>query len=229
MPPPCFVCSLPAATRCSRCKETPYCSSSCQMKDWNRHKLACVRAAPRAAASSTAADEREENGGRAESSADRWQIAGAVTEAGFREGALTAGFHDASGFCAMLLSEGDPDMLDDMMVTRDGMVGVYQPPTGDSPLDTLRNITRLYWQGTVASLNAEGREQLRARLRSCPSYGAFKGFTGEEVVEPARVSNTTLDTFCGMLLPLDLLPGLVDNKLVVTWRELAVIKMKLCV
>ena len=40
----CFVCEARFARRCGRCLIVRYCSESCQMQDWSRHrKECCVR------------------------------------------------------------------------------------------------------------------------------------------------------------------------------------------
>lgn len=90
--------------------------------------------------------------------------------------------------------------------------------------DTVSAIARLYWRGIVASLNSRGQEQLRARLRMCIPFGSFKGFTGEEVTEPTKMSNKTLYDLLGLAVPS--LMGLVSNKAVRSWTELGAIRMK---
>ncbi|ORY88878.1 hypothetical protein BCR35DRAFT_301239 [Leucosporidium creatinivorum] len=229
--PLCFVCSSPAATRCSRCKDCFYCSSSCQTKDWIcGHKMNCIkpedRAPPRPATSKNKEQEEEKENGDEESI---WQIAGPLNRNGFRQEALTDAQHFAAQFYSSVLSSGNVDRLDGMDIGPDGvssfsLEALRYTDSNSKRLDTVFAIARLYWRGTVASLNAQGQEQLRARLRLCLPYGEFKGFTGEEVKEPSKVSNKTLDALFGMLPPH--IMGLVDDKVVKLWSQLAVIKMK---
>lgn len=41
---PCGFCNLFGCTKkCSRCKETFYCSTNCQAQDWNQHKSHCKK------------------------------------------------------------------------------------------------------------------------------------------------------------------------------------------
>ena len=42
----CPVCAAKASEKCSACAAVYYCSSSCQMKDWKRHKPLCQQMAP---------------------------------------------------------------------------------------------------------------------------------------------------------------------------------------
>ena len=37
----CFVCEARYARRCGRCLVARYCSESCQMQDWQRHRADC--------------------------------------------------------------------------------------------------------------------------------------------------------------------------------------------
>lgn len=38
----CWSCRAPnPKQRCSKCKVTPYCSATCQRKDWSKHKISC--------------------------------------------------------------------------------------------------------------------------------------------------------------------------------------------
>lgn len=104
------------------------------------------------------------------------------------------------------------------------MEAIRHPNPRSKRMETVFAIARLYWKGIVASLNKSGQEQLQARLRLCPPYQAFKGFTGEEVTKPDKLSDKTLDALCGMAGALIL--GLVPGKVVKSWQNLAVVKMK---
>src|ERR1044072_2022894 len=37
----CNVCQKPSSNKCSKCKQTYYCSKTCQKEDWKRHKKLC--------------------------------------------------------------------------------------------------------------------------------------------------------------------------------------------
>lgn len=39
--PKCSECGKPATQRCSRCKNSWYCSRECQIKQWKGHKKIC--------------------------------------------------------------------------------------------------------------------------------------------------------------------------------------------
>jgi len=39
--PKCSECGKPATQRCSRCKNSWYCSRECQIKQWKAHKKIC--------------------------------------------------------------------------------------------------------------------------------------------------------------------------------------------
>ncbi|XP_054274099.1 zinc finger MYND domain-containing protein 10-like [Macrosteles quadrilineatus] len=45
-PPRCANCGQPAARRCSRCKAAWYCGRECQVKQWEKHKIACLVVTP---------------------------------------------------------------------------------------------------------------------------------------------------------------------------------------
>ena len=38
----CGNCNSPATTRCGGCKTVAYCSTTCQVEDWHRHKPVCA-------------------------------------------------------------------------------------------------------------------------------------------------------------------------------------------
>eukprot|EP00742_Colponemidia_sp_Colp-10_P011237 GILJ01012460.1.p1 GENE.GILJ01012460.1~~GILJ01012460.1.p1 ORF type:complete len:247 (-),score=15.86 GILJ01012460.1:155-895(-) len=43
----CYVCGKQASKKCGSCRQVTYCSSTCQRKDWSKHKLQCGRSALR--------------------------------------------------------------------------------------------------------------------------------------------------------------------------------------
>ncbi|ORY88879.1 hypothetical protein BCR35DRAFT_301242 [Leucosporidium creatinivorum] len=126
----------------------------------------------------------------------------------------------------MLLREGDPEMLEDMRISHDGTMSTYHTPTsnGDSSIKAIRDMAWLFWQGTVATLNAEGQEELRDRLCSMiPCSSESAGFTREDITAPSKVSDKTLDSLCEVLY-INLV-RLVDSRLLLMWRSLSAMKM----
>ena len=72
---------------------------------------------------------------------------------------------------------------------------------------------------TVASLNADGKTQLAARMRMMPPYGSWKGFSGAEVQNPRGLALGTLKALPRMMT--SILYGLVSDDFVKKWRLLA--------
>jgi hypothetical protein len=50
MPAVCAVCSIPASSKCARCKSVSYCSPAHQKAGWKAHKVDCPRLAQEALA-----------------------------------------------------------------------------------------------------------------------------------------------------------------------------------